>query len=155
VTETFHLKVNGVDQVVTADPQTSLLMVLRNQLNLYGVRFGCGLGQCGACVVQAQGNVMTSCDLPMSAVEGWTVVTVEGLSDRDGLHPVQQAVLDEQAGQCGYCLSGILVSAAALLERSPAPDEREVLEALDRHLCRCGVQRRVVRAVLAAHAPVT
>lgn len=150
MTEEFRLRVNGVERVVRAEPGTSLLMVLRNQLKLLGVRFGCGLGQCGACVVQAQGGVTTSCDVPMSAVEGWSVVTVEGLSEGDHLHRVQQAVLDEQAGQCGFCLSGILMSAADLLDRCPAPNERDVLEALERHLCRCGVQRRVVRAVLDA-----
>ena len=150
MTQSFRITVNGQARVVTAEPDTALLHVLRNDLNLKGVRFGCGLGQCGACVVQAEGAVMTSCDLPMSAVEGWSIVTVEGLASGDGLHRVQQAVLDEQAGQCGYCLSGILVSSAALLDANPEPDEQAVVAALDRHLCRCGVQRRIVRAVLSA-----
>ena len=148
MTETYRLRVNGVDRQVTADPGTPLLTVLRNQMNLLGARFGCGLGQCGACVVQVDGGVTTSCDVPISAAEGWSVVTVEGLGDGNVLHPVQRAVLDQQAGQCGYCLSGIIVSAVALIERNPAPQEQDVLEALDRHLCRCGVQRRVVRAIL-------
>jgi len=148
VTGTYRLRVNGVARLVTADPTTSLLSVLRNQMNLVGVRFGCGLGQCGACVVKVDDGVTTSCDVPISAAEGWTVVTVEGLGDEQNLHPVQRAVLDQQAGQCGYCLSGIVVSAVALIERNPAPREQDVLEALERHLCRCGVHRRVVRAIL-------
>ena len=150
MTQSFRLTVNGHARVVIAEPDTSLLLVLRNELDLKGVRFGCGLGQCGACLVQAEGAVTTSCDLPMSAVEGWSIVTVEGLAIGDDLHRVQQAVLDEQAGQCGYCLSGILVCAATLLDANPVPDEQEVVAALDRNLCRCGVQRRLVRAVLSA-----
>jgi nicotinate dehydrogenase subunit A len=150
VNQTFRLEVNGEQREVSADPDTSLLEVLRNHLALFGPRFGCGLGQCGACFVQVDGVVAPSCTTPIWSADGSTVVTVEGLSPGNGLHRVQQAVLEEQAAQCGYCISGILVSAAALLERRPHPDEAEIVEALERNLCRCGVHRRVVRAVLRA-----
>jgi nicotinate dehydrogenase subunit A len=153
MTQAFELTVNGRRVRVETDPDTSLLHVLRNELNLKGTRFGCGLGQCGACFVQVDGQVVASCDMPMWSAEGRTVVTVEGLAPGDGLHRVQRAFIDEQAAQCGYCVSGILVAAAALLDRTPAPGEQAVIEALDRNLCRCGVQRRVVRAVLAAGSP--
>ncbi|GAA2107499.1 (2Fe-2S)-binding protein [Actinomadura alba] len=152
----FELTVNGRKVRVETDPDTSLLHVLRNELDLKGARFGCGVGLCGACFVQMDGHVVASCDTPIWSAEGRTVVTVEGLAPGDELHRVQQAFLDEQAAQCGYCISGILVSASALLDRNPAPDEQAVIEALDRNLCRCGVQRRVVRAVLkAASSEVT
>jgi nicotinate dehydrogenase subunit A len=148
--QAFELTVNGGHVRVEAHPDTSLLHVLREELDLKGSRFGCGIGLCGACFVQLDGQVVASCDTPIWSAAGRTVVTVEGLAPGDELHPVQRAFLDEQAAQCGYCISGILVSAATLLERNPAPDEQAVVEALDRNLCRCGVQRRVVRAVLAA-----
>jgi nicotinate dehydrogenase subunit A len=148
--QAFELTVNGGHVRVETHPDTSLLHVLREELDLKGSRFGCGVGLCGACFVQLDGQVVASCDTPIWSAAGKTVVTVEGLAPGDELHPVQRAFLDEQAAQCGYCISGILVSAATLLERNPAPDEQAVVEALDRNLCRCGVQRRVVRAVLAA-----
>ena len=146
----FHLTVNGAQVDVESEPDTSLLLVLCNDLHLLGARFGCGVGLCGACFVQVDGAVVPSCDTPMWSVEQKSVVTVEGLADDDRLHPVQQALLDEQAAQCGYCIAGVLVSAAALLDDNPRPDERAAAEALDRHLCRCGVQRRIVRAVVRA-----
>jgi nicotinate dehydrogenase subunit A len=156
MSQEFELTVNGRRVRVETDPHTSLLHVLRNELDLKGARFGCGVGLCGACFVQLDGQVVASCDTPMWSAEGRTVVTVEGLAPGDGLHRVQQAFIDEQAAQCGYCISGILVSASALLDKNPAPDEQAVIEALDRNLCRCGVQRRVVRAVLkAASSEVT
>ena len=142
--------VNGAPVTISADPETPLLTALRNDLGLTGSRFGCGLGLCGACFVQVDGEVVPSCDTPLWAVEGRDVVTVEGLGERDRLHPVQQALLDHQAAQCGFCISGIAVNAAALLARNPRPDRRTVTETLDRNLCRCGVQRRVVDAVLDA-----
>lgn len=142
--------VNGLEQVVAAEPQTSLLLVLREDLDLKGARFGCGMGLCGACFVQVNGAVVPACDTPMWSVEGKSVTTVEGLAAGDALHRVQQALLDEQAAQCGYCVTGVLVSAAALLDRDPHPDEASVVQALDRHLCRCGVQRRLVQAVVRA-----
>jgi nicotinate dehydrogenase subunit A len=143
------LAVNGTLRQVVADPDTPLLDVLRGDLGLLGSRFGCGLGLCGACAVLVDGRSVNSCDTPLWAVEGKAVTTVEGLAG-DGLHPVQQAVLDEQAGQCGFCLSGMVVSAAALLAEQPRPDEAAVAAALGRHLCRCGVQRRVIAAVVRA-----
>jgi nicotinate dehydrogenase subunit A len=150
VEQTFTLVVNGSTVEVTAAPETSLLNVLRNDLGLLGPRFGCGLAQCGACFVRLDGAVVPACDTPMWSAHGRTVVTVEGLAQGDRLHPVQEAVLAMQAAQCGFCISGILVSAATLLDSEPRPSESAVLDALDRNLCRCGVQRRIVRAVLKA-----
>lgn len=142
------LTVNGRDVVVDLDPETPLLLVLRNELNLTGPRFGCGVGQCGACFVRLDGAVVPSCDTPLWAAEGHEVVTVEGLADGADLHPVQQALLDRQAAQCGYCISGIAVAAAALLDANPRPSRADVVEALDRNLCRCGSQSRIIQAVL-------
>ena len=150
MTRDFRLSVNGETVVVEADPETSLLTVLRESLDLKGSRFGCGLGLCGACFVRLDGNVVPSCDTPMWSAEGSSVVTVEGLAAGEDLHPVQQALLAEQAAQCGFCISGIAVSAAALLERNPRPTAEQVVEALERNLCRCGVHRRIVRAVVRA-----
>jgi len=150
VKQRFHLTVNGAQVEVEAEPDTPLLSVLRNDLDLYGARFGCGVGLCGACFVRIDGAAVPSCDTPMWSVEHKAVVTVEGLADDARLHPVQQALLDEQAAQCGFCIGGIMVSAATLLDDNPRPDEEAVAEALERHLCRCGVQRRIVRAVVRA-----
>jgi nicotinate dehydrogenase subunit A len=149
-TRGYRLTVNGSPVVVEADPDTPLLSVLREALDLRGTRFGCGLGQCGACVVLLDGEAVPSCDTPMWSIEGRCVVTVEGLGSGGAPHPVQRALLEEQAAQCGFCISGIAVRAAALLEANPRPTPEEVAEALDRHLCRCGVQRRIVRAVVRA-----
>ena len=146
----YHLTVNGAQVDVEVEPDTPLLAVLRNELDLKGARFGCGVALCGACFVQVDGAVVPSCDTPIWSVEGKSVVTVDGLAEGDSLHPVQQALLDAQAGQCGYCLSGLLVSAAALLDANPQPDEGAVLKALERNLCRCGVQRRIVGAIVKA-----
>ena len=144
------LLVNGLPRNVDADPNAPLIDVLRNACGLKATRFGCGSGECGACHVLVDGASVPACDTPLWSVEGKAVVTVEGLS-RDGVpSPLQQALLDEQAGQCGYCLSGILASATALLARVPRPDESQVRDALDRHLCRCGAHNRIVRAVLRA-----
>lgn len=147
---TVDLTVNGVPRTVEADPETPLLDVLRGELGLRGSRFGCGLGLCGACAVLVDGRSVNSCDTPLWSVAGRSVTTVEGLAEDGRLHPVQQAVLDEQAGQCGFCLSGLVVSAAALLAEQPQPDEATVAGALDRHLCRCGIQRRMIAAVVRA-----
>jgi nicotinate dehydrogenase subunit A len=144
------LTVNGTLRRVDADPDTPLLDVLRSDLGLRGSRFGCGLGLCGACAVLVDGRSVNSCDTPLWAAEGRSVTTVEGLAQDGTLHPVQQAVLDEQAGQCGFCLSGMVVTAAALLAEQPRPDEATVAAALDRHLCRCGIQRRMIAAVVRA-----
>jgi len=137
--------VNGQPKEVAANENTPLLYVLRNDLGLVGSRFGCGSGQCGACFVMVDGKPMASCDLPISFLENKTVTTVEGLNGK-----VQKALLAEQAAQCGYCMSGIIISAAALLESNPSPSEKEVKEALDKNLCRCGSHNRVVRAVMRA-----
>ena len=145
--------VNGEPRVVRTHPDTPLLYVLRNELGLVGARFGCGLGSCGACFVLVDGAAVPSCDTPMWSVEGRAVTTVEGLAPEGGLHPVQQAVLDEQAAQCAYCITGVIMSGAALLRRRPRPEEAEVIEALERNLCRCGAHARMVRAVVrAGHA---
>lgn len=145
-----RLRVNGVDRVVEADPETPLLSALRGPLGLMGTRFGCGLNQCGACNVLVDGRAVASCDLPLSAAAGKDVTTVEGLGSPERPHPLQSAFIAEQAMQCGYCISGILISAAALLRRNPDPSEAEVRAALDRNLCRCGAHNRMVRAVLRA-----
>jgi nicotinate dehydrogenase subunit A len=150
MTQRFRLTVNGTERVIDTHPDTSLLLVLRNDLGLLGARFGCGIGQCGACFVRMDGAVVASCDTPIWSADGRSVITVEGLADGDALHPVQKTFLGTQAAQCGYCVSGILVSAAALLERDPRPDEPTVTAALERNLCRCGVQRRMVAAIVAA-----
>jgi nicotinate dehydrogenase subunit A len=153
VTERIALRVNGVDTEVDADPDTPLLTVLRNELGLLGSRFGCGLGLCGACFVRMDDAVVPSCDTPLWSAAGRSVTTVEGLAPDGELHPVQQALLDHQAAQCGFCISGIAVRAAALLEENPSPDADTVARALDRNLCRCGAQRRIIGAVVAAGRP--
>jgi len=136
---------NGKPVEVKANENTPLLYVLRNDLGLVGTRFGCGSGQCGACFVMIDGRPMASCDLPMSFVADKSITTVEGLNGK-----VQKALLAEQAAQCGYCMSGIIISAEFLLKKNPNPSESEVRSALDKNLCRCGSHNRVVRAVLKA-----
>ena len=152
MTECFRLSVNGAESTIEADPETPLLYALRNDLALKGTRFGCGTGQCGACFVLIDGHAAPACDTPLWSAAGKTVITVEGLGSSGKLHPLQEAFLSEQAAQCGYCTSGILVSAAALLAKNPRPSETEVRAALDRNLCRCGSHNRMVRAVLRAAA---
>jgi nicotinate dehydrogenase subunit A len=148
----MNLTVNGSVRSVDAKPDTALLYVLRNELGLVGSRFGCGSGQCGACFVLVDGRPMASCDMPASFAEGKKITTIEGLGGNGELHPVQRALIAEQAPQCGYCMSGIAVAAAALLASNRKPTEQQVREALDKHLCRCGSHNRVVRAVMrAAH----
>lgn len=148
--EDFTLHVNGENRTVTCRPDVPLLYVLRGQLELTGTRFGCGLGQCGACTVLLDGRPVTSCDLPVRSAVGHQVTTVEGLSAGGRPSRVQEAFLAEQAAQCGYCMSGLVVAATALLAESPRPAEEEVRHRLDGHLCRCGSHQRVVRAVLRA-----
>ena len=135
--------VNGRAVRASADPTTSLLDVLRNELDLKGARYGCGQEQCGACMVLVDGEAVFACGRELGTLAGRRIETVEGLSR----HPLRQAFLDEQAGQCGYCLSGILMSAKALLDRTPTPTRAEIVAALDKHLCRCGTQFRIIRAV--------
>lgn len=146
------LFVNGTPVHVEGDGTKPLLSVLRNELGLRGSRFGCGTEQCGACMVLIDGEPSFSCALPIESLAGKRITTVEGLSPGGSLSPLQQAFLDEQAGQCGYCLSGILISAAALLARNPRPSRSEIAAALDRHLCRCGAHNRIMRAVARAGA---
>ena len=147
-----RLSVNGVERALAADPDTPLLYALRNDLGLKGTRFGCGSGQCGACFVLIDGHAVPSCDTPLWSAAGKKITTVEGLGEDGNPHPLQRAFLAEQAAQCGYCASGILVRAAMLLSANPRPTEAEVRAALDRNLCRCGSHNRMVRAVLRAAA---
>jgi nicotinate dehydrogenase subunit A len=148
----YHLIVNGQPAHVECDGSKPLLDVLRGVLGLRGTRFGCGTEQCGACMVLIDGEPAFSCARAIESLAGKAVMTVEGLSAGGTLSPLQQAFLDEQAGQCGYCLSGILISASALLARNPKPSRGEIAAALDRHLCRCGAHNRIMRAVVRAGA---
>ena len=145
--EPTPLIVNGSTVTVTADADTPLLDVLRNHLGLVGTKFGCGQEQCGCCMVLVDGQPEKSCGKPLSTVAGKEIVTIEGLGTPDRTHALQQAFLDEQAGQCGYCLSGILISGKALLDRNPSPSRAEIAAALDDNICRCGSHVRILRAV--------
>ena len=150
------LNVNGRYHEVDAEPETPLLYVLRDHLALNGAKFGCGLGQCGACTVVLDGKPIYSCVIPISLVAGRRVVTVEGLGTADKPGPLQQAFIDEQAAQCGYCIAGMIMRAHALLEANPNPDEAEIRRHLGRNLCRCGTHMRILAAVrrAAGHRPV-
>jgi nicotinate dehydrogenase subunit A len=144
--------VNGASRQVAAPETATLLDVLRNQLGLMGTRYGCGLEQCGVCMVLVDGQPVHACTREVGTVAGKAVTTVEGLGSEAKPHPLQQAFLDEQAGQCGYCLSGILISAKALLDKNPKPSRADIVAALDKHLCRCGSHIRILRAVERAAA---
>jgi nicotinate dehydrogenase subunit A len=144
--------VNGEPKRVDAPDSATLLDVLRNQLGLTGTRYGCGLEQCGCCMVLVDGQPTYACTREVGTVADRTVTTVEGLGTPARPHPIQQAFLDEQAGQCGYCLSGIVMSAKALLDRNPNPSRADIVTALDKHLCRCGAHQRILRAVERAAA---
>lgn len=148
----IQFQLNGAAVAVDTDPDQTLLDVLRGRLGVTGPHFGCGAGECGACHVMVDGRAIASCDMPMWSVADKDVVTVEGLGTVDAPHPLQRAFISEQAMQCGYCVSGILISAATLLKGNPSPTEAEVRAALDRNLCRCGSHNRMVRAVLRAAA---
>ena len=148
----ISLTVNGRSVSVTADGDTPLLDVLRNHLGLVGTKFGCGQEQCGSCMVLVDGAPEKSCGKPLSTMAGKGVTTIEGLGTPERPHALQQAFLDEQAGQCGYCLSGILISAKALLDHNPAPSRAEIATALDDNICRCGSHVRILRAVERAAA---
>jgi nicotinate dehydrogenase subunit A len=152
MSETFVIDVNGAAREVRCDRDTPLLYVLRNDLGLMGTRFGCGLGLCGACNVLVEGRPVHSCDTPIWSVAGKRITTVEGLGTEQDPHPVQREFLAHQAFQCGYCSSGMMISAAALLARSRNPDAAEVRQALNDNLCRCGTHQRIVDAVVAAGA---
>ena len=141
------LQVNGKTHSVKADAETPLLYALRNDLGLVGSRFGCGSGLCGACMVIVDGKPVQSCDVPVSAVVGKEITTIEALGTDDALHPLQQAFIDEQAAQCGYCASGILMAAKVLLDANPDPDDAAIRAALEGNLCRCGTHGRILRAI--------
>lgn len=144
----YSLSVNGKDHEVNVDPATPLLYILRNELRLKGPKFGCGLSQCGACMVLFDGVANPSCLIPIEQASTMKITTLEGLADENGnLHKVQQAFIDEQAAQCGYCLNGLVMASVALLEDNPSPTDAEIREGLQRNICRCGVHARVIRAV--------
>ncbi len=145
-----RFRLNGAETEIDADPDRSLLDILRGQLGMTGPHFGCGAGECGACNVIIGDRAVPACDTPLWSVADKDVTTLEGLGSAERPHPLQRAFIAEQALQCGYCISGILMSAAALLKRNPSPTDRDVREALDRNLCRCGSHNRIVRAVLRA-----
>jgi nicotinate dehydrogenase subunit A len=149
---TLRLSVNGTVHAVRSSPDTPLLYVLRDELQLQGPRFGCGLGQCGACTVHLAGNAVRSCTLPVSAVGDQPITTLEGLGSPDRLHPVQQAFIEEQAMQCGYCINGWIMTAAAFLAKNPNPRDAEIRTALSGLICRCGTHVRILRAVKRASA---
>jgi aerobic-type carbon monoxide dehydrogenase small subunit (CoxS/CutS family) len=149
----LEISVNGERHEVDVPPNTTLLSVLRDDLNLTGTRYGCGRGQCGACYVIADSRAVASCLLTADQAARMEITTVEGLAGDARLHPVQQAFVDEDAMQCGYCTSGMVISAAALLGRDPIPDETSIRDALAGNLCRCGVYGRAIRAVLKAAVP--
>ena len=146
----IRFRLNGAETEIDADPDSSLLGLLRGPLGLTSPHFGCGSGECGACRVIVGDHAVTACDTPLWSVTGKAVTTIEGLGSAEKPHPLQRAFIAEQAIQCGYCVSGILMSAAALLMQNPKPSGAEVRAALDRNLCRCGSQNRMVRAVLRA-----
>jgi len=149
----FDFSVNGKPVSVTLDNEdTPLLNVLRNELGLMGTRFGCGLEQCGCCMVLIDGAPEKCCAKPVGSIGGKEITTIEGLGSPEHPHPLQQAFIDEQAGQCGYCLSGILISAKALLAANPSPTRAEIAQALDGNICRCGSHNRILRAVEKAAA---
>ncbi len=141
------LKVNGKNRIVDADPDTPLLYVLRNDLQLNGPKFGCGLGQCGACTVIMDGNAIRSCVTLVKSVGTKSVTTLEGLGSVKKMHPIQNAFLDEQAAQCGYCINGMIMTTKALLDNNPKPNDSQIKEALAGNLCRCGTHTRILRAV--------
>jgi nicotinate dehydrogenase subunit A len=157
----LQIIVNGKNHEVGAAPNTPLLYVLRNELNLNGPKFGCGLGQCGACTVHIDGKAIRSCLFPVSAAEGKPITTLEGLgsayaaahhiaADKPHLHPLQEAFIEEQAAQCAYCTNGMIMSAASLLQKTPHPSDADVRRALATNLCRCGSHMRILRAVKSA-----
>src|SRR5215831_11108726 len=145
--EPVILHVNGASYTVNIDPSTPLLYVLRNQLSLSGPKYGCGLQQCGACMVLLDGKAHPSCMLPVSSVKNRSVTTLEGLSQNNELNPVQKAFVQEQAAQCGYCLNGMVITAVSLLAENPHPDDKAIRDSLHLSLCRCGTHARILRAI--------
>jgi aerobic-type carbon monoxide dehydrogenase small subunit (CoxS/CutS family) len=143
----ISLKVNGATHQIDADPATPLLYVLRNDLSLNGAKFGCGLGQCGSCMVMVEGEAVLSCVTPIMLLEGREITTVEGLGTIEEPGPVQAAFIEMQAAQCGYCIPGMMMSAQALLQKNPAPSEEDIRNALSTNLCRCGTHMRILAAI--------
>jgi nicotinate dehydrogenase subunit A len=143
----ISLRVNGKSRVVDTDPTTPLLYVLRNDVGLHGPKFGCGLGQCGACTVILEGNAIRSCTLPVSAAQNRAVTTLEGLGSVARPHPLQKAFIEEQAAQCGMCMNGMVMTAKALLDRNPNPSDAQIKQAMNGNLCRCGSYLRILRAI--------
>ncbi|MEH6679184.1 MAG: (2Fe-2S)-binding protein [Sediminicola sp.] len=147
----LHLTVNGIDHSLEVDAETPLLYVLRNHLRLNGPKFGCGLQQCGACMVLMDGESVPSCRLPVKVAARSEIITLEGLVGAEGqLHKVQQAFVDEQAAQCGYCINGMIMASAALLQKNPSPSQGEIREKLSINICRCGIHDRIIKAVIKA-----
>lgn len=141
-----RFSVNGQAVEVELDSDTLLVYILRNDLKLKGTRFGCGTGNCGSCTVLVDDQSVQSCDIPLWSVEGKQITTIEGLGSNESPHPIQEAFIDEQAAQCGYCINGMMMSLAGLLKRTRHPTDAELLAALDRHLCRCGTHMRILNA---------
>jgi aerobic-type carbon monoxide dehydrogenase small subunit (CoxS/CutS family) len=150
---TITLLVNGISHRLDIDPATPLLYVLRGELGLDGAKFGCGLGQCGACTVIVEGMPVYACLVPVAALENRPVTTVEGLGTAEKPGPLQQAFIDEQAAQCGYCIAGMIMRAQALLDRNPVPTDSEIRTEMEPNLCRCGTHMRIIRAILRASEP--
>jgi nicotinate dehydrogenase subunit A len=145
--QNYSLRVNGATRNASVEPDTPLLYVLRNDFELSGPRFGCGMAQCGACTVQLDGKAVRSCVTPVSAIGAKSIVTLEGLGSAGKPHPLQKAFIDEQAAQCGYCANGMIMTAKALLDATPKPTEAQIRKALAANLCRCGTHNRIVRAI--------
>lgn len=150
--QSITLNVNGTNHTIAVEPDSMLLYVLRDNLSLRGPKFGCGLGQCGACTVLMDGNAIRSCVMPVSAASRAKITTLEGLGTIDKPHPLQRAFIEEQAAQCGYCISGMIMAAKALLNQKPHPSRDDIKQALKGNLCRCGTHMRIVRAVERAAA---
>lgn len=146
----YTLKVNGKERQVAADEDTPLLWVLRDELELVGTKFGCGIGQCGACTVHVDGQATRSCLIPAAALEGKAITTIEGLETKDGLHPVQEAWIEHDVPQCGYCQAGQMMTASAFLKENPSPSGQEIREAMHGNLCRCAAYNRIEKAVATA-----
>jgi nicotinate dehydrogenase subunit A len=152
--QNLTLRVNGASRTVNVEPDTPLLYILRNDIELNGPRFGCGLSQCGACTVLVDGRPTRSCATPVSTIGSKQVTTLEGLGTAQKLHPLQKAFIEEQAAQCGYCANGMIMTAKALLDKTPKPTEDQIKKALAANLCRCGTHNRIVRAIQRASKEV-
>ena len=144
---TINLRVNGQAQTVDVDPGAPLLFILRNDMALRGPRFGCGLGQCGACTVIVEGEAIRSCITPVSAVEGFEITTLEGLGSVSEMHPIQKAFFDNHAAQCGYCINGMIMQAKAFVDQNPGASEEAIIAAMDGNLCRCGTHQAILAAI--------